>query len=242
MLVVCASLSGAPGLSTLAVGLAARWPERPALLLEADPCGGVFAARFGLSQQPGLAGLAAQMRHGSPGDVAAHAQRLPLGCDVILGPGSADTAAGAVAILAQHADTTLRGLAPVVVADVGRLYVASPAMPLVAAADSVLLAVGPDTEHVDHLDARMPALRETARWGRLGVVLSGTGWYGRAEVADRLGVPVVAELPRDRWGAGALTGRMAGRIWARTRLARAAEELAVRLNTEFQPDASELPR
>ena len=114
-------------------------------------------------------------------------------------------------------------------------------MPLVAA-DAVLLVVGPDTEHVDHVDARMPALRETARWGRLSVVLSGTGQYARAEIADRLGIPVVGEMPRDRWGAGALTGRMAGWIWTRTRLARAAAELATRLSTEFQPDTSEVPR
>lgn len=242
MLVVCASLSGAPGVSTLTVGLAARWPGRSALLVEADPCGGVLAARFGLPQQPGLVGLAAQMRHGGAGDVVAHAQRLPVGCDVVVGPGSAETAAGAVAVLSQYADTTLRVLAPVVVVDVGRLYASSPAMPLVAAADAVVLVVTPDTEHVDHLDARMLTLRETARWGRLGVVLSGAGSYGRAEIAERLGVPVLAELPRDRWGAAALTGRLTGRIWTRTRLARAAADLAGHLAIEFQPDTSEATR
>ena len=64
MLIVCASLSAAPGVSTLAAGLAAGWPDGPALLLETDPSGGVFAARFQLAQEPGLTSLAAQMRHG----------------------------------------------------------------------------------------------------------------------------------------------------------------------------------
>lgn len=238
MLVVCASLSGAPGVSSMAVGMAARWPQQPALLLEADPSGGVLAARFGLAQQPGLASLAAQMRHGDAGDMAAHAQRLPLGCDVVTGPGSAETAAGAIAILAAHADTALRALAPVVVADAGRLYLGSPATPLLAAADAVLLVTTPSIEDIDHLDARMPTLRDTARWGRLGVVLTGKGPFGRDEVAERLGVPVVGDLPRDRWGAAALAGRMTGRGWARTRLARATHELADWLTAEFGADLS----
>ncbi len=47
-LVVVASVSGAPGVSCTALGLTALWPGHPALLVEADPSGGVLAARFHL--------------------------------------------------------------------------------------------------------------------------------------------------------------------------------------------------
>jgi hypothetical protein len=39
-------------------------------------------------------------------------------------------------------------------------------------------------------------------------------------------VPVWAQLPRDRWGAGVLSGRMTGRAWSRTRLGQGVRELA----------------
>lgn len=228
MLIVCASLSAAPGVSTLATGLAVSWPGQPALLLEADPGGGVLAARFGLAQQPGLTSLAAQMRHGDLAASNLPAQQLPVGCPVVVAPGAADTTCGAVAVLAQHAGK-LRELAPVVVADVGRLYVGSPATPLIAAADAVLLALPASTEYLDHVDARIPALREVAAWERLGVVVAGKSSYPMPEIADRLGVPVWGQLPRDRWGAAALTGQMTSRGLGRTRLARAIRDLAEQL-------------
>jgi hypothetical protein len=230
MLIVCASLSGAPGVSTMAAGLAAGWPGGPALLLEADPAGGVLAARFGLAQRPGLTSLAAQMRHGAAADAAPHVQHLPLACPVVVAPGSADTTCGAVSVMGQHAGL-LRELAPVVVTDVGRLYVGSPASALVAAADAVLLLMAPTTEHLDHADTRILGLRDVARWQRLGVVVAGKSPYGMAEIAEKLGTRVWGQLPRDRWGAGALTGQMTGRGWNRTRLARACRELAGQLTT-----------
>jgi hypothetical protein len=225
MLIVCASLSGAPGVSALAAGLAAGWPGGPALLLEADPAGGVLAARFGLAQRPGLTSLAAQMRHGAAADAAPHVQHLPLACPVVVAPGSAETTCGTVSVLGQHAGL-LRELAPVVVTDVGRLYVGSPASALVAAADAVLLLVAPATEQLDHADTRIPGLREVARWRRLGVVVAGKSPYSMAEIAEKLGAPVWGQMPRDRWGAGALTGQLTDRGWTRTRLARACRDLA----------------
>lgn len=230
MLIVCASLSGAPGVTTLSAGIAAGWPGGAGLLLEADPSGGVLAARFGLAQQPGLTSLAAQMRHGALADTAAHVQQMPLGdISVVVAPGAADTASGAVNVLGQHAGM-LRDLAPVVVADVGRLYLGSPASALVAAADAVVLVVNPVIEHLDHADARLPGLRDVTRWQRLGVVLAGKSPYSDTELTDRLGVPVWTQVPRDKWGAAALSGRMTGRGWARTRLARTARDLAAQLH------------
>jgi hypothetical protein len=227
MLVVCVSASGSPGVSTVAVGLAAGWPQPEALLLEADPSGGVLAARFGLAQQPGLASLAAAARHGGvAGVLGEHVQRLPLGVDVVVAPGSAEVAAGSVGVLARHADSVLRDLAPTVVVDVGRLYPGSPAVELVAAADAVVLAATPTTEYLDHVDARLTTLRTLVDGYRIGLTLSGKGPYPASEIAARLGVPVWAELPSDQRGAGVLGGRLSGRTWQRTPLVRALRDLA----------------
>lgn len=245
MLVVCGSVSGAPGVSTVALGLAAGWLDGGGLLVEADPSGGVVAARFGLAQQPGVAALATAARHGGPvTGLGEYVRRLPLGVDVVVGPGSAETAGGAVAVLARHPDTALGGLAPVVLADAGRLYLGSPATGLLPAADAVVVVVNPTVEGLDHLDARLPALAEAVRPGRLGVVLAGRGRYPMAEVADRLGVPVWARLPRDRWGAGVLSGRLTGRTWRRTRLVRTLRDLAGTLADQVVADtgAAEVTR
>lgn len=118
--IVVGSVSGAPGVSSAALGLAALWPGNPGLLVEADPSGGVLAARFRLPHGPGTNDLAAAARHGGVvGDPAPFSQQLPLWFRVIAGPGDAQQAASAVAVLAAHPDAALRHLAPVVVVDVG---------------------------------------------------------------------------------------------------------------------------
>lgn len=226
MLVVCASTSGSPGVSTVSVGLAAGSPQPGTLLLEMDPSGGVLAARFALAQQPGLASLAAAARHGVTGVFDQHAQRLPVGVDVVVAPGSAEVAAGSVSVLARHANTVLRDLAPTVVVDAGRLYPASPATDILAAADAVVLVATPTTEYLDHLDARLTSLRNAVKSDRIGLALVGKGLYPAAEIAARLAVSVWAELPHDPRGAGVLAGRLTGRTWRRTALVRALRDLA----------------
>jgi hypothetical protein len=224
----------------MSLGLVGRWPTPGALLLEADPAGGTLSARFGLAQQPGLGSLAAEMRHGSlDGEGTSHIQQISLGFDAVVGPGAAETAAGAVAVIGHHADTALRSLAPVVVADLGRLYVGSPATPFLASADAVVVLTGAATEDLDRLDARLSGLRDLARWGRLGVVVAGKGSYPTSEIADQLGVPIWGQLPRDRWGGAALSGRMSSRGWQRTRLARAVNDMAVRLAEHLQTVGTE---
>ncbi|MFC4148662.1 MinD/ParA family protein [Micromonospora mangrovi] len=240
MLVVVASVSGAPGASTAALGMAALWPERPALLVEADPGGGVVAARFGLAQEPGLASLAAAARHGGhAGGAVPYVQQVPLGLHVLVGPGAAETAAGAVSVLAGQADA-VAGLAPAVVADVGRLYANSPAWGLLRSADAVVLVTSGSTEYLDHLDTRLPALRAAARSGGVGLAVCGRSAYTPAEISGRLGVPVWAQLPTDRWGAGVLAGRMTGRAWTRTRLAQALRALAASLAAGGRPAGAAL--
>ena len=65
---VLTSVAGAPGVSTLAVGIAATWPEagRRRVLVEADADGGRLGTVLGVGTEPGLMSLA----------VAARARRL----------------------------------------------------------------------------------------------------------------------------------------------------------------------
>src|SRR5437763_930180 len=73
------------GVSTLALAVAARWPQPgAALLVEADPAGGDLAARFGLRPAPGLTSAAAagrgQRDRGDPrGAGVGHRARGPHG-------------------------------------------------------------------------------------------------------------------------------------------------------------------
>jgi hypothetical protein len=234
--IVVGSVSGAPGVSGAALGLAALWPGHPGLPVEADPGGGVIAARFGLPQGPGLNDLAAAARHGATvTGAAAFVQQLPLWFNVIAGPGDAREAAGAVAVLAAHPESALRHLAPVVILDLGRLYVDSPALGLLGVADAVVLVTHPSDEYLNHLYTRLPDLRRAARPGAFGLAVTGKSRYSAPEITDQLHVPVWAQLPHDRWGAGALTGRMTGRAWGRTRLGQALKVLAGQLAAVPQP-------
>ncbi|MDN4172227.1 hypothetical protein QWY28_04670 [Nocardioides sp. SOB77] len=70
-LIVLASGSGSPGVSTTALGLTLNW-HRPALLVDADPTGSssVFAGFFHGTQEPtgGLINLALSLRDGTLAD------------------------------------------------------------------------------------------------------------------------------------------------------------------------------
>lgn len=236
MVIGVGSVSGAPGASCAALGLAALWPQHPALPVEADPSGGVVAARFGLSRGPGLNDLAAAARHGATvSGSALFVQQLPLWFNVIAGPGDAREAAGAVAVLAAHPESALRHLAPVVILDLGRLYVDSPALRLLPTTDAVVLVTHPSKEHLNHLYTRLPDLQRAVRPGAIGLAVTGKSHYSASEIAGQLGAPVWAQLPHDRWGAGALTGRMSGRAWVRTRLGQTLKVLAGQLAAAPQP-------
>ena len=97
MTLVClASQKGAPGVTLTALALGVSWhgaTRRRAVLLEADPAGGVLAIRYRLGLEPGLVTLAAAARAGSPGEAGSvwdHAQRLPGGMPAVLAPDGAD--------------------------------------------------------------------------------------------------------------------------------------------------------
>jgi hypothetical protein len=240
MLIAVASMKGAPGVTTLTLGLTALWPELGAVLVECDPDGGDLAARFGHHPDPGLASLAAAARTGSAQvPLAEHVQRLAVGANVVLAP-PGDGAAAAVQTLTYRGGEPLRRVGddqPVVV-DLGRLARSGPGMALAAVADHLLVVTSARLAEATQVQARLEWLRPELS-GRLWLVRAGDGGYGSAELTRDLGVQVIWDLPHSRLGAGALTGQLRVPNWRRLKLARAIRGIATTLTTA-QP-ASILP-
>jgi len=235
-LVGVASVKGSPGVSTLALGIAAGWPAAGVVLVEADPDGGDLAARFGRHPDPGLLSFVAAVRSGATAHLLrGHAQRLPLDVDAVLAPPGAGASA-AVHALALGGAGMLRAAAreASVVVDVGRLVHGGPALAVAGFAADVVLVARPVLEDLTQIQARLGWLRE-AVGGRLWLALVGSGPYPATEVARDLGMRVLGEVPGDdRHGVGVLTGRLSGRGWQRLRLLRAARGMALALH-DAQP-------
>jgi hypothetical protein len=237
MLIAVCSMKGSPGVTTWALALAACWP-RPAsaVLVECDPSGGSLAARFGLAPSAGLGSLAAAARRDTAaGLLWSHTQALPGGLAAVVAPSGADYTRAALHTLLDSRRPTvsvLRGVAArgtVVVADCGRLDSTSPAMPIAREADQLLLLVRPLADQLTNLAADLSMVD---LWSmRPGLVLVGDG-YPANEITRELGVPVVAAIPHDTKGARALCGQSGARRGpARSPLAKAARQLATRMNT-----------
>jgi hypothetical protein len=167
---VCAD-KGSPGVTTLALALALVWPgER--LLLEADPAGADLAFRLrrpggglGVDPEPSVLSLAVDARAGlAPGSLPGFAQQTAYGVPLIPGPATREDHhpmgelwAGVAAEAAVWDG--------VVVADLGRCHPGHPAMPLVQAANVVLVLARPTVEGLYRLRHRVIQL-ERLRGGQ----------------------------------------------------------------------------
>ncbi len=247
MLLALCSLKGSPGVTTTALGLAARWPApQIPVVVECDPAGGDLLARFRLDHRLGLPSLLAALRGGGAPDEALrqHSQPLPGGLRVVAGPVGAEHAHLAVAQLAQADPAPLRaaGNHPglVVLADCGRVHADSPALPIVRAADAMLLLAHARDDALAQLAARLPAVRSWS--ARPWLLLVGDG-YSTAEVSLALGVPVKGRLPHDPKGAGFLSGQP--RPWdvksaIGRECARVARLIALNVRPALPPDSDAL--
>jgi MinD-like ATPase involved in chromosome partitioning or flagellar assembly len=225
------------GVTTLALALAATWPRgRRVLLVEIDRAGGTLAAASGWPPEPGLMSLAAAARRDSdPELVWEHCHLLPGGTPVLAGPASADQSQTALAMLGGLLER-LGDIHGDVLVDCGRLAGTRPSEVLIGA-DQVVLVARPRLADLHALDTWLEANR-LARDG-LGLVLVGDGPYPDAEVAEALGIAVLARLP---WDPDAAEGLVSVPATARelkvTPLVRAARTLADRLSTADIPDAA----
>jgi hypothetical protein len=238
-LLCLASAHGSPGVTTTALALAGAWPKgRRPLLVEADPFGGVLAARFGLRNTPGLASLAAASRQGIDADaVWGHAQQLPGGLRVLVGPASADQAHAVLRDLASAlADWSAGGTELDVIVDCGRLTPAPPTMVALEQADGVLLLTRPTPDQLRPVAHRLATLGVSGPHPRL--LLVGDAPYGAAEVASTLSVEVAGVMAWDPPAAGALSGGAGDPNLRRSPLVRSASSLAERLAAELPGPAT----
>lgn len=164
MLVSVASVKGSPGVTSAALALAAVWP-RPMVLLEADPCGGDVAYRCraagggAVASSPGLLQLAAAVRGGVPGTGAVTDQTQLLACGVHLVQGVTRASQARAFAGLWHTVTAACSEAEAdVIADLGRLDLTSPVMPLVEHSAHLLIVATATLESVMHLRAGIPDL------------------------------------------------------------------------------------
>ncbi|MHA6631114.1 chromosome partitioning protein [Pseudonocardia sichuanensis] len=248
MMVAVLSLKGSPGVTTFCVALAARWPGTARrVLLEADPAGGDLAVRFSLDASPGLLSLAADARGAGPEVIGRHVQLLPGGIPVVAAPPDAELARGALAALVASTDPdadrrqgggaggVVRGVADlpdtVVIVDCGRVDPGSPAMPLVRAADVMLVLTRAGAGDLAHLVRR---LEQIGHWSPHPVLLLVGKGHSGAAVTRELGVTPLGRVPEDVRGAAVLSGQRAVVRWvragpSRSLLGQFAQEIAARL-------------
>ena len=203
MKIVFCSLRGSPGVTTLAVLCAARWPS-PCVLLEADLSGGVLAHRYGLpAGPPSLMSFAVAARHEMTEEAIWSACRqLPDGV--------------AAVVASEKPEEVRRGLeqlslssapnSPDLLIDGGRLLLDGSYGISRLEADAVIVVANPILEQLNPLIDIAP---EVVYEAQLGVVLVGKGPYQASEVADQLQEvcsdrgAVLGSVPHDPKGAAA---------------------------------------
>lgn len=228
---------GAPGTTTLALALGAVWP-RQVCVAECDPSGGDVATRFGLPGHPGMASLVLALRRdrvpptSSRIEFTQHAQELPGGLGVIVGPSAGDSALALDLELAGVATPLLESSPDEdtdLILDCGRFAAtAAGQFALLCEVETVVLVARPEATSL--VFAHWMATRLfSERVDRSGLVLAVVGKtpLGADEMAEALSIPLAGSIPIDPVGA-ALVGGKPGRprALARSPLISAATRLA----------------
>ena len=216
-LITLGSVAGSPGVTRLALGLAAAWPEpdRRRVVLEADPDGGRLGAELGVGVEPGLIAVALASR--TPGLTAVEA--IERGAAAIgdwfvmpAPPSSEQTASVLV-----HAGAALAHLVAgdpdgsVWIVDAGRLSTRSPALPFAKEADHVVLVSAGAFPALQLLPHRVEALR-SADCDVSVVIVEPTSWPVD-EIADFVGADVAAIVPNVKDGHTGSIATMRSNAW-----------------------------
>ena len=244
------SASGAPGVTTLGIGLALCWP-RSVLLADCDP-GAHQAVLAGYlagtsAEGKGLLRVAEAHRDRRPLTEVVIDQSVPLTDDDSASrlflpgfarPSSAGLFAAAWPELSE-AFVALDDHGFDVIVDAGRLSHSGLPTALVERADLTALVLRSDLRSI--VSARVHLLQASAR--SLGLILVGGGQpYGAREIGKSLGVPVVAEIADDVDTARHLSdGAPRSRRFDTSKLARSLHTTAAQLGARFER-SSELVR
>ncbi len=198
-----ASLRSSPGATSLAVGMS--WAvEGPVTLVEADPAGGVLAARFGLDATRDLLSFGIGVRRTFvPELLFAHTTSLGL-THCLLSPADPPSARRAIDMTAETLGAHLCRFDMTTVVDLGCLSTQSPAIPLAKRLDRLLLVAKPALEDVPAL---LDVLSMVRTWiVPVDLVLIGSGPFKADEFAQVTGLPIAAVLPHDPRVASAYSG------------------------------------
>ncbi|MGH9117145.1 MAG: hypothetical protein ACRD0A_04490 [Acidimicrobiales bacterium] len=249
-LITVAGSKASPGATTLAMGLAANWPAtagRRLVVVEADPAGGVLAARYeALRGERTLADATLMLRRGfRVEDMVGSSRRLWGWLPVVVSPipprqayealARRESAVGPPA--AERLAAGLAGCPDVdVLVDIGRVTPQSPALPFIEHAEVTLLVTRLGFESVAATLALIDDLAGVVGRGGLVLVGVGTGPYDAATVASEAGVAGVAELPWDETAAATIRHGVVkqGRL-RRSALWRDLGDFAARLATAAGP-------
>jgi MinD-like ATPase involved in chromosome partitioning or flagellar assembly len=180
-------LGGGVGTSTVAALLLATSPANKVLGIEADPDGGVWAARFGLSTHesaPTLRTLLTECRAlgDDPEKLWSFTQLLWGSVGVVVTPSAPYQAQNVVNVLVQLFDEVCALLPECdVVLDLGRWRSTGSSARLATKCDAVVVVIKPDFEHLEQLSGETSKLLEH---GPVGVVVHGTeSQHSAGEVA-----------------------------------------------------------
>lgn len=256
-IVIVASASGAPGTTTLALGLALNWP-RPVLLADADPgahqavLAGYFAGRS--AHGKGLIRVAEAHRDRRSLREVIIDQTLPLTDDPgpsrlflpgFAKPGSAALFAGVWPDLAE-CFARLADAGIDVIVDAGRLGAAGLPPALVDFAACVGLVTRSHLRAVTSARTYLAVLNEqvatSSSEARPGLVVIGPDQpYGSAEIGRALDAPVLATVADDPAAAAHLSdGRPRPRKFDHSPFAKSVQETAGRLSATLQRSAERI--
>lgn len=238
-LIALASATGAPGVSTTALGLALNWP-RPVVLVEADPNGGSSLLAGYFRGVRGYAGglIELALSAGSLRDGLADLVEPIEGTAVSFLAGTRSYAQATALpdlwapLAAELIDLERTGQDAIV--DCGRLgHLASPE-PLLAAADLALLVTRSSLRALSGLRAWADGIhRGVLDWPCAGLLVVGEGQpYGARELVEVLGLPIIASLPDDPLAARVLSdGAEPPRNYDRGPLARGLNSAVAAIHT-----------
>lgn len=220
-----ASAKGSPGVTTTAWVLASVWPT-DVILVDGDAAGGDLALlgrtpeRGVLDPDRGLLSLAADARRGlAEGAVGEHLQRLGGGLDVLCGVASPDQMTGIGPVWPALAGVFADLSDADVIVDCGRIVPGTPVMPVVSAADVLVMVARPHLESFAHLRERLrwlAHLRQSLGHGpAVGVVvISEPGDKRSAQdltqllARDGLAASVLGGVAQDQRAADVVAGRL----------------------------------
>ncbi|MBA0127270.1 hypothetical protein H0B56_17100 [Haloechinothrix sp. YIM 98757] len=248
------SSKGAPGATTAVAALTCGWPG-PVVIADTDPTGGDLTVGWlgqwlvdgHFHRDHGVLSFVTSTRHESPAGplaVGPHLQQVPVAAharilaglsnpaqQVSIGPSGWQRLASALAARAgQGCD---------VLVDAGRYGPTTP-LPLLAAADLVLVAVRPRIRHALGAGPVLAGLRRLVEPARLGLAICAATPAGSRDIQRALGMTPGLQLPHDVATAAALSdGDDAGHPPRRTPLLVAAHHEATRLAAALNDTATE---